>query len=343
MASPRRPGMPARRAQASAGTAGRQAFDSAARLRVRSLHRRTGGPALPGGLLEVSVVKQAKLTYDPAARFDVDSTEVVYRDDGQTQWPMTVFRPRARGPFPALLRVHGGAWNVGDREGNARIDRALAECGMVVAAIEFRRAPDHPYPAQVQDTNSAVRWPKLHASDFDVDPACFGGAGDSSGGHTMMLSAMRPDDPAYAALPLDGGDGVDASVAYVIALCSVLDPYTRYFYDRSDGKADRAERAEAYFLTTATMKQANPQMILERGEVVRLPPTLIIQGDADDNIPNNVPLMFEEAYTAAGGSLQLEWFSGMPHQFARDPGAESDRAIAIMRSFIARQIAAGAS
>ena len=289
------------------------------------------------------MVKQTKLTYDHAARFDVDSTEVVYRDDGQTQWPMTVFRPQAAGPFPALLRVHGGAWNVGDREGNARIDRALAECGMVVAAIEFRRAPDHPYPAQVQDTNYAVRWLKLHASDFDVDPACFGGAGDSSGGHTMMLSAMRPDDPAYAALPLDGGDGVDASVAYVIALCSVLDPYTRYFYDRSDGKADRAERAEAYFLTTETMKQANPQMILERGEVVRLPPTLIIQGDADDNIPNNVPLMFEEAYTAAGGSLQLEWFSGMPHQFARDPGAESDRAIEIMRSFIARQVAAYAS
>ena len=291
------------------------------------------------------MVQQGKLAYDPAARFEVDSTEVVYRDDGQTQLPMTVFKPRpdgphGAGPFPALVRVHGGAWNVGDRAANARIDRSLAACGMVVAAIAFRRAPDHPYPAQVQDTNYAVRWLKLHAADFGIDPACFGGAGDSSGGHTMMLNAMRPDDPAYAALPLDGGEAVDASVAYVIAMCSVLDPYTRYFHDRSDGNPERAKRAEAYFLTAEAMKQANPQMILERHEPVRLPPTLIIQGDADDNIPNNIPLMFAESYAAAGGSVELEWFPGMPHQFAREPGAESDRAIGIMRSFIARQIGA---
>ena len=291
------------------------------------------------------MVQQGKLTYDPTARFEVDATEVIYRDDGQTQLPMTVFRPRPtrkglNGPFPALVRVHGGAWNVGGRAGNARIDHALAECGMVVAAIDFRRAPDHPYPAQVQDTNYAVRWLKLHAADLGIDPTCFGGAGDSSGGHTMMLNAMRPDDPAYAALPLEGGEAVDASVAYVIAICSVLDPYTRYFYDRSDGTAERAKRADAYFLTTEAMKQANPQMILERGEPVNLPPVLIIQGDADDNIPNAIPLMFEESYTAAGGSVQLEWFRGMPHQFAREPGAESDRAVEIMRSFIARQTGA---
>ena len=289
------------------------------------------------------MVQQGKLTYDPVARFEVDSSEVIYRDDGQTQWPMTVFKPRTSGPFPALVRVHGGAWNVGDRAGNARIDRALAECGMVVAAIEFRRAPDHPYPAQVQDANYAVRWLKLHAPDFDVDPTCFGGAGDSSGGHTMMLNAMRPDDPAYAALRLEGGDAVDGSVAYLIAICSVLDPYTRYFYDRSDGNPERAKRAEAYFLTAEAMKQANPQMILERHEPVHLPPTLIIQGDADDNIPNNIPLMFAESYAAAGGSVELEWFPGMGHQFAREPGAESDRAIGIMRSFIARQIGACAT
>ena len=286
------------------------------------------------------MVEKRRLTYAPAARFEVEVIEVVYRDDGETRWPMTIFKPRASGPFPALARVHGGAWNVGAREDNARIDTLLAECGMVVAAFDFRRAPDHPYPAQVQDTNYAVRWLKLHAADYDIDPACFGGAGDSSGGHTMMLNAMRPDDPDYTALPLDGGEGVDASVAYVVAMCPVLDPYTRYFYDRRDGTADRAKRAEAYFLTTEAMKQANPQMILERGEAVSLPPTLIIQGDADGNIPNNVPLMFEESYTAAGGSVQLEWFPGMGHQFSREPGVEADRAIEIMRAFIARQIGA---
>ena len=91
------------------------------------------------------MVKQAKLTYDPAARFEVDSTEVVYRDDGQTQWPMTVFRPRAAGPFPALVRVHGGAWNVGV-EGPARLLMLLAESGpcfrRFLGCPNVRFAPD---------------------------------------------------------------------------------------------------------------------------------------------------------------------------------------------------------
>jgi acetyl esterase/lipase len=211
---------------------------------------------------------------------------------------------------------------------------------MVVAAIEFRKAPEHPYPAQVQDTNYAVRWLKLHAADYNIDPTRFGGAGDSSGGHTMLLNAMRPDDPFYTALPLDGGGDVDASVAYVIAMWAVLDPFTRYFYAKGMGRTDMVKRTEDYFLTTAAMKQANPQMILERRERAVLPPVLIIQGDTDDNIPNCLPMMFEEAYSAAGGSVQLEWFRGMGHSFAREPGEHGDRAIEVMREFVAQQTAA---
>ena len=286
------------------------------------------------------MLQRSSLTYDPAARYRVESTEVLYRDDGQTQLPMTIFRPQGDGPFPALVRAHGGAWNVGNREAGVRIDTMLAECGMVVSAIEFRRAPEHPYPAQVQDTNYAVRWLKLHAAEYNIDTACFGGAGDSSGGHTMLLNAMRPNDPFYTALPLDGGDDVDASLAYVIAMWAVLDPFTRYFYAKDVGRSNLVKRTEDYFLTTAAMKQANPQMILERRERVVLPPVLIIQGDADDNIPNYVPMMFEEAYSAAGGSVRLEWFPGMPHGFAKDPGEHGDRAIEVMRAFVAQQLAA---
>jgi acetyl esterase len=286
------------------------------------------------------VAEQNRLTYDPAARYEVESVDVVYRDDGDTQWSMTIFQPQADGPFPVLLRVHGGAWNVGDRQGAAHIDRSLAECGMVVAAIDFRQAPEHPYPAQVQDTNYAVRWLKLHAAEYNVDTSCFGGAGDSSGGHTMLLNAMRPNDPSYGELELEGAEGLDASVDYVLGMWAVVNPYLRYHYARAIGWQLKIDQHEGYFLTTEAMREANPQMILERGDPAELPPVLIIQGDTDDNIPNYMPLMFEHAYAAAGGSLRLEWFPGMPHAFAKEPGEESDRAIEIMRDFVAEQIAA---
>ncbi len=286
------------------------------------------------------MVKQQSVSYDPTARYDVDASDVVFYKGQGIELPMTIFRPRGEGPFPALMRVHGGAWNVGKRQAAESIDRQIAECGMVVAAIDFRLAPAHPYPAQVQDTNLAVRWLKLHAAEYSIDLASFGGVGDSSGGHTMFLNAMRPDDPQYTALSLEGGESVDASVDYIIALWPVLDPYTRYFYARGINWSDKIDQHEGYFLTTEAMKQANPQMILERGEDVLTPPVLIIQGDTDDNIPRYIPLMFADAYHGAGASVQLEWFPGMPHGFAIRPGEESHRAIGIIREFLAQQVGA---
>lgn len=280
---------------------------------------------------------QGQLTYDPAARLDVTTIEVVYKDDGDVALPMTIFQPSGDGPFPALVRTHGGQWNLGSVEGAARIDRALAECGMVVAAMEHRKAPDYPYPAQVRDANAAVRWLKAHASEYNVDADQVGGAGDSSGAHTMLLNAMQPDNPLYT----EGGDG-DGSVAFVILMWGVLDPYTRYFHALDVGRDDIVEHTQAYFLTTDTMRRANPTMMLERGDPVRMPPALIIQGDADDNIPKAVPWMFVEAYESGGGDVQIEWFPGMPHRFGITHDEEGERAIEIMRAFVAKQVGARA-
>jgi acetyl esterase len=286
------------------------------------------------------LVKQQTVSYDPTAHYELDVTEAVFYEGQGLSLPVTIFEPRGEGPFPALLRVHGGAWNVGARKAAEHVDRKIAECGMVVAAIDFRLAPTHPYPAQIQDTNLAVRWLKLHAAEYNIDLASVGGAGDSSGGHTMMLNAMRPNDPRYAALPLEGDASVDASVDYVVALWPVLDSYTRYFYARGIDWTDKINQHEGYFLTTEAMMEGNPQMIIERGEDVLKPPVLVIQGDTDDNIPRYIPLMFEDAYRNAGASVQLEWFPGMPHGFGNKPGPESDRAMGIIRQFLTQQVGA---
>lgn len=278
-------------------------------------------------------------SYDPAQRYEVRVRDVEYRRDESGSWLVRVYQPQGPGPFPALVDVHGGAWNLGDRGQNVLIDRDLAASGLVVAALDFRLAPKHPYPAQVTDVNYGTRWLKAHAGDFNADPGSVGGLGTSSGGHTVMLSAMRPRDPRYAALPLAEAQGADATLRYILALWAVLDPYARYLYAKEAGRQDLVAHSEAYWLTREAMQEGNPQLILERAEEAELPPTLMIQPVPDANIPRSIPERFVESFGAAGGSIDIEWFPGMPHGFAREPGPETDRALALMKAFVAQQVA----
>ena len=278
-------------------------------------------------------------TYNPSQQVEIDIIDQVYRQDGQQSWPVRVYQPQGDGPFPALLDVHGGAWNRGDLTSDEVMNRALAASGIVVAAVDFRLAPQHPYPAQVQDVNYAIRWLKAHAAEFNADPLTVGGMGSSSGGHTLMLSAMRPKDSRYAALELSGAPGIDATVAYTVCCWPVLDPYARYLYAQESSNERLAASSEAYFLDQDTMKEGNPQQILERGEKVQLPPTLIVQGTRDDNVPLSIPQRFETAFRKAGGDIQVEYFQEMVHGFGNMPGPESDRAIGMIKAFISRCLA----
>jgi acetyl esterase len=228
----------------------------------------------------------------------------------------------------------------GDRTQNALIDRALAAWGMVVVALDFRVAPAHPYPAQVQDVHYAIRWTKAHATEMNVDAGTVGGFGTSAGGHTLLLAAMRPHDPRYAALPLPEAPDVDSSVAYALLLWPVLDSWARYRYAQSGGPEHLVARHRDYFVTDAAMQEGNPQGVLDRGEAELLPPSLIVQPIPDRNIPREIPERFVAAYRAAGGTVELEWFPEEPHGFARQEGGQTERALEVMKRFIARQLAA---
>ena len=72
-----------------------------------------------------------------------------------------------------------------------------------------------------------------------------------------------------------------------------------------------------------------------------LPPTLIIQGTADNNLPVPVTEQFVAAYREAGGDIELELFPYMPHLFGNTPGHESDRAILLMKKFVAKCLSQG--
>ncbi|MBI4329701.1 MAG: alpha/beta hydrolase [Chloroflexi bacterium] len=277
--------------------------------------------------------------HDPANDSEVKVWDVDYLREAGDTCLARIYQPCGKGPFPALIYVHGGVWSQGSRTDGAFLNRQLAASGMTVVAIDFRPAPQHPYPTQVADFNFATRWLKAHAGEFNADPRLVGAMGASSGGHTVVLSAMRPHDPRYTAFPLLEAPAVDATVAWVIALWPVLDPYARYLYAGKNGRQELVAATDGYFLTEEAMQEGNPQLVLERGEAVERPPVLVIQGTADNNIPLSIPKRFARSYRLAGGELDLEFFPNMPHGFASRPGPETEHALDIIKKWIARRVA----
>ncbi len=279
------------------------------------------------------------LNYDPARRYDVKIEDVEYRRDGEQPWLAMIYRPQGAGPFPALLDIHGGAWNNGDRTNNPALAEGLAASGVVVVSIDFRCGGKDPYPSSLADINYATRWLKVHAADFNADAATVGGLGVSSGGHLIMLSAMRPFDPRYTALPLAGAAGVDATLAYTISCWGVLDPYGRYRMAEANGNKGLMANHERYFLTAEVMQESNLITILQSGEKVELPPALLIQGTADKGVPQGMVENVASLYRAAGGDVDLALFQDMPHGLAGWPAPEVARLIARMQTFIAPRLA----
>jgi acetyl esterase len=106
--------------------------------------------------------------------------------------PLRVYRPDGEGPLPLVAYVHGGGWMLGSVESFDSVVRALANAaGAVVASIEYRLAPEHPFPAGLDDVRCAVRWLAANAADLGADPERLAIAGDSAGGNLATVAARR--------------------------------------------------------------------------------------------------------------------------------------------------------
>ncbi len=278
----------------------------------------------------------ATLNYDPAAKLEFTTEDIVYRRDGANELRALVYKPAGNGPFPAIIEIHGGAWNSGDRTNNPAIAEGLAASGVVVASIDFRMGGDQ-YPSSLQDINYAIRWLKSNARDFNADSSSVGGLGVSSGGHLILLSAMRPNDSRYSALKFDD-TSVDASLSYVVSCWGVIDALGRYRLAQSDGRQELVGNHDRYFVTEAAMEEGNPLMMLQRGEKSELPPVLLIQGTADESLPKGMIQEVDERYRAAGGDSELALFDGMPHGIAGWSAPAVEEMLERIKGFIAKQV-----
>ncbi|MFO1161368.1 MAG: alpha/beta hydrolase [Reyranellaceae bacterium] len=277
--------------------------------------------------------------YDPKARFDIVVSEVELRRNAAGRMLMArIYQPKGAGPFPTVLDLHGGAWNRKDRFAEEPMDRALAESGLLVVAVDLTVAPEAPYPACVQDADYAARWLKANAARWNGDTSKLGVYGSSSGGHVAELLAMRPKDPRYTAIPLANAPEIDATVAYVAMRSPVSNTAARYENAERRKNEGMIKNNKVFFAPWETIHESNPQEILERGEKVTLVPFLIMQGALDDNVLPEMQEKFAQTYRAAGGVCEYRLFENSVHEWVAEPGPQTDKARDTAKDFIARQL-----
>lgn len=282
-------------------------------------------------------------------RHEIDVDDIEYIRHGNKPLLARVYKPRAGGPFPLIIDLHGGVWCNLDRTRDVAIDEPLAKSGVVVASLDFRMPPEAGYPASLADINYAIRWFKSRACRLGSRADMVGILGCSSGGHQAMLTAMRPHDPRYAALPLPGRETVDATVRCAILCWPVIDPLGRYHYAQKLKQTGNSKFADhvlphhhQYWPDEAAMAEASPLLALERGEPVRMPPVLYLQGTADGAHPRSLLERFVAAYRKAGARVDLHFFEGVIEAFINtDPGAPASvEAIGKIMDFVHRELGA---
>jgi acetyl esterase len=276
------------------------------------------------------------IRFDVSAPYEVDERDVPYMKVAGADQLARVYRPKgaAGGSLPALIDVHGGAWNRNDRTSGALHCRALAACGLVVASLDFRQGPQHQHPAASEDIATGVRWLRAQARELGADTRRLGIVGSSSGGQLALLHALTSMD--------------DLAVAYAIALFPVADPLARYRYvlgrehepvPESGFDAKRLIASHrAYFKDEAAMAEASVTKLVAERRTRALPPVFVAQPELDDNVSAEITEAFVAAYRAAGGAIEHTHFPGERHGFTSKASPETDKCIALMRNFIGTQI-----
>lgn len=213
-------------------------------------------------------------------------------------------------PVPLILWIHGGAWQGGNKGEFEGLIRESARAGYVAASINYRLAPKHVFPAQIEDCKCAVRWLRANAEKLHVDPQAIGVVGSSAGAHlAMMLGAMDPSD----GLEGNGGSSEASSRVQVVvsyagptnlraAYPDVSKPLLATFLGGPQGEKEDAARA------------ASPITYVNSGD----PPMLLIQGTKDPLVPYEQAFEMAEALTKAGVTGRVELLLGEGHGWPKE-------------------------
>lgn len=171
---------------------------------IRLVHR-----VIPITLAILSTVLSGEtIGADTANSIRARGTYEVVRDvpyanvDGETL-AANVFIPEGAGPFPGVLLIHGGGWAFGSKLEMEGVAARLARRGFVAASVDYRLAPKHLFPAQLDDCREALKWFHKESEKYHADPNWLSIYGYSAGGHLALLLALAewPADAGTAIRP----------------------------------------------------------------------------------------------------------------------------------------------
>ena len=204
---------------------------------------------------------------------------------------------------PVIVFVHSGGWISGGREAVPSMVLRFVERGYAVASIGYRLAPDHPFPASVEDVKRAIRWLRVFSQeDGLIDGERIVAVGTSAGGHIAAMVAATPGRFEPADLT-DAQAAVDSTVAAVVSIVGPTDLAT---FSRPDTFAE--ELTEALLgcapCGPEALAEASPVSYVDRD----LPPAYWVYGEDDDLVdPVTQGAAAASAWAAAVGE-SMSWF-----------------------------------
>nr|WP_197969890.1 alpha/beta hydrolase [Mesobacillus harenae] len=176
--------------------------------------------------------------------------------------PVRVYMPEGEGPFPVTVYFHGGGFVYGDLDTHDSVCRSIAKASQqVLVAVDYRLAPENPFPAAPNDCFTAAKWVYDHAEELNVDNTKLSVAGDSAGGNLATVVSMMAKE--------QGG----LSISKQLLLYPVTDRF------QPDKYASYKENGSGYFLTTESMGLFSK---------------LYIQSDEGRNNPHTAPMLAED-------------------------------------------------
>jgi acetyl esterase len=227
--------------------------------------------------------------------------------------PVRIYTPEGSGPFPALVYFHGGGFVIGGIDTHDGTCRELCnEAGCVVVSVDYRLAPEHPFPAAPEDCYAATRWVAEHGTGIGVDPTRLAVGGDSAGGNLAAAVSLMARDR--------GGPALRHQL--------LVYPVTDHAFDT----ASYEENAEGYMLTRDMMRWfwghyltdpargdeplASP---LRAKDLSGLPSATVITAEFDPLRDEGEA--FAERLIGAGVKTELTRYDGMFHGFFAMTGA----------------------
>jgi acetyl esterase len=224
------------------------------------------------------------------------TTDIEYARPGGYSLTMDASIPEGLGPHPAVMLVHGGGWERGDKETYIKPwFPLLTDAHIAWFSINYRLAPDFKYPAAVEDIEAAVKFLRANHGQYRIDENKIVLIGESAGGHLVSLVGARGK----------------AKVKGVIAFYGVHDIPMRVDQAKDIGKS------LSQFLGISEWDATAKKLATEASPITyvskRMPPYLFIHGDADQTVPVGQSIAMCEKMTASGARCEVLVVKGAGH------------------------------